>query len=122
MIRKDATITKKDDIQMFMKHVVSFVCDYYSVPVDDALVSNRVRQYADVRKIICYIAKKFGPPGISLQTIGDNIGGRDHSTVLYSVKQIERILSVDKHFAKHVKDIVEKFQRTNYAKPSSSNM
>ena len=44
-----------------------------------------------------FLARKLTK--LSLQEIGDHFGGRDHSTVLYAVRQVEKRYKTDPNFA-----------------------
>jgi len=45
------------------------------------------------RQLSMYLAKRH--TNSSLKTIGDNFGGRDHSTVIYSCKTVEDLMDTD---------------------------
>ena len=45
------------------------------------------------RQLSMYLAKRH--TNNSLKTIGDNFGGRDHSTVIYSCKTVEDLMDTD---------------------------
>ena len=42
---------------------------------------------------------------ISLPKIGEQFGGRDHSTVLYAVSKIEKTLKKDSSFQQEIEEI-----------------
>lgn len=71
--------------------------------------AGRVREYVRIRQMICYFAYKTTPN--SLKSIGNVLGGRDHSTVIHSIQKIEDGLSlhkgkpIDMKIANDVKDI-----------------
>lgn len=57
----------------------------------------RDRASAWVRQAVAYAASRNGPPKLS--AIGRALGGRDHSTILYSIEQAEKRLPIDRAFS-----------------------
>lgn len=55
----------------------------------------RKRELVNLRKIFCLLAKQAG---YSLATIGDELGERDHTTVLYNVRAAKIHLEREKDF------------------------
>lgn len=49
---------------------------------------SRVARHSQPRKILAYLLRQR--TSLTLQDIGDMLGGRDHSTVLYWIRMIER--------------------------------
>ena len=46
----------------------------------------------------------------SLKSIGDNFGGRDHSTVIYSCKTVQDLLDTDAVFKDNVAELEKKIK------------
>lgn len=42
-----------------------------------------------------------------MQAIGDELGNRDHSTIVYAVGQVEERMKKDSHYRETVEDIVK---------------
>ena len=60
----------------------------------DLIVStSRKKEFAYARQMLMYILRTDF--NISLQIIGDNIGARDHTTVLHGIEKIETMLKSD---------------------------
>ena len=55
--------------------------------------ARRAREVARPRQIAMYIAKQLTPR--SLPEIGRRFGGRDHTTVIHAIKQIEKLRQID---------------------------
>ncbi|MEL6123587.1 MAG: chromosomal replication initiator protein DnaA [Bacteroidota bacterium] len=82
-ISKEVTIDK-------IKQMVS---EYLNVPIEKIQGKTRKREVVMARQLSMYLAKHH--TNSSLKTIGDNFGGRDHSTVIYSCKTVEDLLDTD---------------------------
>ena len=63
----------------------------------------RVRDAVSARQIAMYLIRSM--TNLSLDEIGKVFDNRDHSTVLYSIQQIEKKMKKDAAFAEMVKEI-----------------
>ncbi|WP_275078418.1 helix-turn-helix domain-containing protein [Rhizobium sp. AC44/96] len=62
--------------------------DYPGISVNDVRFGRRTRKVCEPRAVAMYEVKKQRPD-LSYPAIGRWFGGRDHTTVLYSVRKIE---------------------------------
>jgi chromosomal replication initiator protein len=60
---------------------------YEGVRVDDLIGQNRAAKIAIPRQLAMYILSEFNE--VSSPQIGDLLGGRDHTTILYGIKKVE---------------------------------
>ncbi len=75
----------------------------------DALASKRRTKDVTVpRQVAMYLIKEA--LGTSLVRIGELFGGRDHSTVIHSIRKVEREMAKDPDFRKQVDDAREEVQ------------
>ncbi|CFX25011.1 Chromosomal replication control, initiator (DnaA)/regulator (Hda) [Syntrophomonas zehnderi OL-4] len=75
---------KKITIECIQKEV----CKYYDLELSEMLSKKRNKQLVVPRQIAMYICRKL--TDASLPLIGDQFGGRDHTTVLHSLDKIDR--------------------------------
>ena len=80
------------------------VCDYFNLTRDDILSKSRKRQIVQARQIAMYLSRQL-ITNCSLATIGAEIGGKDHATVLHACSTVSDLISTDKVFRKWVSDI-----------------
>ena len=80
--------------------ITSLICEQYHVRVSDLRSKRRGRSISRPRQIIMFLARKL--TRLSLEEIGDHFGGRDHSTVLYAVRTVERDINKSSEFASDV--------------------
>jgi chromosomal replication initiator protein len=69
------------------------VSDHFRIRHSEMLSARRARAVARPRQIAMYLAKQLTPR--SLPDIGKRFGGRDHTTVIHAVRQIERLRRAD---------------------------
>ena len=72
--------------QISIENIQKTVADFYKIKVADMYSKKRPNSIARPRQIAMYLAKEMTQK--SLPEIGDNFGGRDHTTVLHAVRKI----------------------------------
>ncbi len=87
-------------------HIVQIVADHYDLRPGDLAGKRRHREIAQARQIALLLGRRL--TGHSLEALGGMIGGRDHSTVLYSIRQAEERLAVDQDVRRVVTDLTQK--------------
>lgn len=73
--------------------IVSEVAAFYGVTVHDIHSKRRTANIVLPRQIAAYLSKILTPH--SLPSIGNHIGRRDHTTILYAVRKIEALIESD---------------------------
>jgi len=86
-----------------VKEVVKMIADYYNV--DDEIIYKKTRRKEAVkpRQIIMYILREDF--NISYPSIGQKIGGRDHTTVIHSCEKIRNDSKEDSSLAQDIQRI-----------------
>ena len=84
--------------------IIKKVSDYYKVPVNNIREKNRLKEVAHCRQVAMYISKKI--TNNSLKTIGLYFGGRDHSTVIHAIKNIDLIQKKNFSLSKDINNII----------------
>ncbi len=95
---------KKEGIML--DKVLKIIARHYSISINELKSRKRQKDIAIVRQITFYLMKKL--TFCSLQTIGQFVGKRDHSTVLHAIKKIENFQEKDRDFAKKLNHIEQK--------------
>lgn len=79
------------------------VCDYYKLNVNEIQTKSRKRDVVQARQIAMYLARKYTKS--SLTVIGEQIGNRDHATVLHAVKTVMDLCETDREIRESVSTI-----------------
>ena len=87
------------------EEVVRKVADVFDVPLERMLGRDRSREVALPRQIAMYLLREEA--NISLPQIGNALGGRDHTTVMYGCEKIADLLERDDRLRRQVVDIRE---------------
>ncbi len=90
------------------KQVISKVCDYYNMEKDAVYRKTRRREIVRPRQIIMYILREDF--NVSYTSIGIELGGRDHTTVIHSCDKIKKDLEKDVYLMKELEDIRSLFK------------
>jgi len=72
------------------------VSSVFNVKVSDLKTKRKYKGYVLPRQVAMYLSRKF--TDASLLEIGDKFGGKDHSTVLHSIKKVEEKMAKDSSF------------------------
>lgn len=73
--------------------VKAAVCAQFKVPLDAMTSARRNRAVARPRQVAMYLTRKM--VGRSTLDIGHRFGGRDHTTVIHALRQIEKLRAID---------------------------
>ncbi|MEG2144771.1 MAG: chromosomal replication initiator protein DnaA, partial [Oscillospiraceae bacterium] len=98
-------------ISVVIERIIAEVARFYEVSPSDVKSNKRAAQISLARQASMYIIREI--TGISMASIGDEFGGRDHSTVVYALKQVDNMLSVNPHFKNTVDDIIKNVKNEN---------
>jgi chromosomal replication initiator protein len=91
--------------EISVEYIQQLVAEHYNVSVDRLQQDTRKRNVVIARQLSMFLAKKL--TNKSLKTIGENFGGRDHSTVIYSCRAVQDMMDTDVLF-KDTVSIIEK--------------
>lgn len=86
-----------------IRQIVRAVAHFYGMPLDEVLSADRKSRTARIRQIACYLAKALTDK--SLPEIGRRIGGKDHTTVIYSLRKIQSLLKTDPSLAAEIAEL-----------------
>ena len=96
-------IVGEEKVDVTIDKVQKVVCDYFNITRDELLSKTRKRQIVQARQIAMYMSRSL--INCSLSTIGAEIGGKDHATVLHACATVNDLMSTDKSFKQYVTDI-----------------
>ena len=85
------------------EEVVRMVAEGFGITVEQILARNRSRNVALPRQIAMYLLREEAQ--ISLPQIGEVLGGRDHTTVMYACDKVADLLEEDDRLRRQVVDI-----------------
>jgi chromosomal replication initiator protein len=88
-----ANILRANQRRISIDEIQTRVSDHYRIRKAEMTSARRAREVARPRQVAMYLSKQLTPR--SLPEIGRRFGGRDHTTVIHAVKQIEKLRALD---------------------------
>ena len=88
--------------------IQKFVADYYNLKMVDLKSRNNSKSIATPRQIAMYLCKAL--THASLPEIGRSFGGKHHSTVIHSIRKIEKLRNKDSDFNTQIGHFLEGFK------------
>jgi chromosomal replication initiator protein len=105
LMARPATVT--------LDELVMTVADFYSISRDDLLGRGRNKELVHPRQVVMYLARE--ELQLTLPQIGESLGGRDHTTVIYGVDKITQYIDSDDTIRREVLAIRERLYNRSVA-------
>ena len=99
-------ISNKESAPVTVKTIQESVANYYNLRIEDLKSQRRTRNIAYPRQIAMYLSRKL--TDMSLPKIGEEFGGRDHTTVIHAYEKISENLKTDEGLQSMINDITKK--------------
>ena len=91
--------------------IIEETAKFYNLSVEDIKGKGRTQNVSNARQIAMYIIKTL--TNFTLVDIGDVFSGRDHSTVLTSIRKVEETRAVNREYSQTIKDIISNINSKN---------
>ena len=98
-------LTDEQPIPITVEKIISEVSSVYGVSPEDLRSNKRSQQISIARKVAIYVVREITQ--MPLASIGTEFGGRDHSTIVYSVNSITEGIQKDSNLNNLVNDIIK---------------
>lgn len=98
-------LSETQPVPVTIEKIISEVARTYNVSPTDIRGPKRNSNVSAARRTAIYIVREV--TGMSMEDIGKEFGGRDHSTIVYAMRVIERDLKKDQHLQETVSDIIK---------------
>lgn len=106
-ILKDEIDSKSGPLTMEL--ITGVVSEYFSVPVEDIMSAKRSKNIAEARQMAIYIISEL--MSAPLTSIGEYLGGRDHTTIIHSRDKISALIKDNTVYKKYAGDIIERIRK-----------
>ena len=99
IILKDIYSKKEEEKPIDVETIKEVVCKHYNISISEMDSRKRTKNIAFARQVAMYITRQL--IGLSLPQVGNEFGGRDHTTVLHAEKKV--IEEMKKHTSLKIK-------------------
>ena len=83
--------------------IINAVCGYFNQPREDLIGKGKKADVVKARQICAYLLCEM--LSLPLVSIGNILGGRDHTTIMYARDKMEKLASLNDRVAKEIDDI-----------------
>lgn len=101
------SMIKGAEKELTISKIQEDVARYYQITVDDLKGRRRVKAIVTPRQIAMYLSRELTDN--SFPKIGDEFGGKDHTTVLHAHEKIKNLLNEDPKMKKEVNELKDSF-------------
>jgi chromosomal replication initiator protein len=88
-------------VPVTVERIIAEVGRTYGISPQDIRSNKRSAQISSARQISIYIVREITQ--MSMSTIGEEFGGRDHSTIVYAIQQVEKNMSNDLRYKETIR-------------------
>ncbi|MEG2851488.1 MAG: helix-turn-helix domain-containing protein, partial [Hydrogenoanaerobacterium sp.] len=93
-------------VPVTIERIISEVARTYNgVTPQDIRSSKRSANISSARQVSIYIVREITQ--MSMASIGQEFGGRDHSTIVYALQQVEKNMNIDPRYRELIEDIIK---------------
>ena len=86
-----------------IQNIQKVVSDHYGIKIEDFKSKKRTKNIAFPRQVAMYLSREL--TDLSLPKIGEEFGGRDHTTVIHAHDKISNLIQTDKQFEKEIQEL-----------------
>ncbi len=108
-ILKDIMSPAKDRTYVDIDLIKKVAAEYYSIKIEEMTAKTRTREIATARQVAMYLARTL--TNASLPKIGEEFGGRDHTTVMHANDKITEGLKNNPEIEEAVRAISENIKK-----------
>ncbi|MEM6598120.1 MAG: chromosomal replication initiator protein DnaA [Cyanobacteria bacterium P01_D01_bin.36] len=88
------------------KSVIKAISEAFNISIEDLKSNSRRREISLARQVGMYLMRQH--TDLSLPKIGDQFGGKDHTTVMYSCDKITQLIKRDLNLAQRVREVSDR--------------
>lgn len=94
------------------KRILPVVCDYFSLTTKDLTGPKRQKELVLPRHITMYLLSEEA--GLTVEKIGQLLGGRDHTTVMHGRDKIKKLINTDREVQQIFIEVKNRLLSTSY--------
>lgn len=108
-ILRDIMSPAKNKSQIDIDLIKKVTSEYYSIKIEDMTAKTRTKEIATARQLAMYLARTMTPA--SLPKIGEEFGGRDHTTVMHACEKITEEVKTNPDIEEAIRSIADSIKK-----------
>ena len=93
------------DVNITVDAIKDAAAEYFQVSLDQLTGAGKTRQVAHARQIAMYLCRELTE--LSLPKIGDEFGGKDHTTVMYADRKIRKEMTENRGTYDEIQELTQ---------------
>ncbi|HEY3337028.1 MAG TPA: chromosomal replication initiator protein DnaA [Propionicimonas sp.] len=102
-------ITDEDTAEVTAAAIIAQTANYFGLTIDDLCGSSRSRVLVTARQIAMYLCREL--TDMSLPKIGQQFGGRDHTTVMHANRKIRELMAERRSIYNQVTELTNRIKQ-----------
>jgi len=102
-------ITDDDTAEITAATIITQTANYFGLTIDDLCGSSRSRVLVTARQIAMYLCREL--TDMSLPKIGQQFGGRDHTTVMHANRKIRELMAERRSIYNQVTELTNRIKQ-----------
>ena len=98
-------VSDHQPIPITVDKIISEAAKIYNVDPDEIRSPKRNSPVSSARKVAIYVIQEI--TGLPYETIGQEFSDRDHSTVVYAIKNVKEMMAKDSNFRSVIEDLIK---------------
>ncbi len=98
-------LNEEEPTPVTVDKIIEEVSRTYSCTKDDILSPKRTASVSVARQVSAYIIREITQ--MTMNAIGEALGGRDYSTIVYAIQQVENKMKTDSHLRFTIEDTIK---------------
>ncbi|MFK8182824.1 MAG: chromosomal replication initiator protein DnaA [Phormidesmis sp.] len=95
-----------EKVECSPKMVIKAVSDAFKISVEDLKSNSRRREISQARQVGMYLMRQH--TNLSLPKVGEQFGGKDHTTVMYSCDKVTQTIKRDLNLAQKIREVSDR--------------
>ncbi|MCI2082575.1 MAG: chromosomal replication initiator protein DnaA [Bacteroidales bacterium] len=100
------SLVSENNREITVNTIQNAVCSYFNIVPELLHSRSRKREIVQARQLAMYLSREM--TNSSLSSIGSQIGGKDHATVLHAIKTVRDLMETDRGIRQYVNDLQKK--------------
>lgn len=101
-------IIKPKEEMVSIEVIQKVVSNFFNMKISELKMKRKYKGYVIPRQVAMYLSRKL--TSASLLEIGEKFGGKDHSTVIHSIKKVEERMNQEPSFKQIVETLISRIQ------------